>query len=1155
VRPASRRWGRVATLAALAWTLLAPVLARADELAFAVLRHAMPPALCADERAMVEVVLRNDGEVAWSTAAGDRVAYHWVDASGAEVVREGRRTALAEDVLPGRTTTLRVRVDAPAQAGRHTLVWAMVRDRVRWHAAPADGDATNRPVVDVVAGAPPLGFAIAIDAAVVTAGDAGRVPVRLTNTGCAAWSAGKGDALAYHWFDAEGREVVHEGRRTPLPDVGPGETIALEANVDGPPGPGAHVLVFEPVREPLAWFGEPTEGDARITVDVAAPSLGWSLVANQTPAHGFAGSSLRVRVAVRNDGTESWSDERGDRLSYHLHRMDGDGPAIEGVRTPWPHDIEPGEVVEVTATLELPPEPGRYAVVWEPVRERVRWFGPAGSRATASRDDAVIDVGPRQLAWSIASLEVPGRIWASRTTDLRAVVRNTGGDTWSPRTGDRLSFRWIADDGTPVGGDGMRTELPHDVAPGETVAIDVRVRATDEVGPARLQLGMVREHVAWFPEPDGGEASIRSVLVVRWGLLLTTAALVVLAIVGIAYGRDRPPPWLVVAWSPAACAAACLGFGELFVDLAHIEAWTGTRLGSMSAAAWIAAPLVLVPLRWQARLTVLVVVFACALSLVDLGYLAFFGSIVPTSAITAVHHLGDSHATVFSLWKDEYLLLAWPLATLVVMVGLRPHAIAIPWRARAAVFAGFVVAAGPALSAIAEVARSPIGERVFSERDNVGRLGLWNAHLFEAGRQIGRWIGVDALTDAQRREVDGFFAARVAERERPGQADHAIATEAPVDVIVIQVEAMQDWVLDAEAGGEPVMPFLAEAHGTAVRFTSIFDQTAQGRTSDAEYLALQSGHPLRTGALSFLRADNRFATIAHALGDRGWTTQSAHPYARGFWNRAAIHPRYGIATSHFREELGPGPIVGWGLGDVAFLERAAALVRAQASPSFSFFITLSLHHPYTEFPPQLAELDTSGIADPSLANYLQGMRHADRALAGFFAALHASGRSERSIVLVYGDHVTGLPWNDEALALAGVPRWDPTLPAREHRVGALLWLPDRSRTGIDDRIGGQIDLAPTLLDAAGVPAPASFVGRSLFRDGPRLVALPDGSAIGDDRFWLARGRDALSGGGCFDRDGRARDRKDCTDLAAAAADELWASRAVLDHDLYRALVQ
>lgn len=1150
--PSASAVGRllVLWLAALAWWPSAVRADDDDDLRFAVVTHALPARLCAAEKLTVDVALRNDGALPWSDAAGDRLAYHWLGADGSVVVREGRRSSIRGVVLPGRTTEVRARVDAPAEPGRYTLAWAMVRDKVRWYPEP---DANHRVAVEVVAGAVPLAFAASLDGVPeLAAGETASVAVRIENRGCAAWSSAYGDALAYHWFDRDGREVVHEGRRTPLPTVAPGATIELRADVEGPPEAGPHVLQLEPVREPLAWFGAPVSGASTIDVDVAPPSLAWSLRAGTTPSRGFAGATLQVPLRVRNEGTLTWSPSAGDRLSYRWSAPGSAGASLpEGVRTPLPGEVEPGEEVELQATLELPKQPGRYTVRWQPVRDGVRWFGPAIDDPDGTRDALVIDVGPPQLAWTLLEVDIPARLWASRTALVRVVVRNDGGEAWSLARGDRLSYRWSDADGHHRGGEGMRSELPHEVAPGESVEVSVRVRAPDEIGEAVLELGMVREHVAWFPAPSNPDAARRPVRMVRWGLLLTAAALAALGILGVAARTSTRPGFVAVvaeAWAPAHLAVVVLGLGELFADLAGIEAWTGAAGVSASAAGWVALPLVLVSRRWRRGVAAVGMLFAFALALVDLGYLDFFGSILPTSALTAVHHLGDAHATVFSLWHAEYLQLAWPLFGGMTLFGLAPPSTTTPRPgARWVVAAMLVACALPSIRGLLEFAASPIGTRVYSERDNVGRLGLWNAHLFEASRQLGRWLGVDALSDAQRREVDAFFAARSTTRPVPKPP------ASPPNVVVIQVEAMQSWVVDAHIDGEPVMPFLAAADGVAQHFTHVFDQTAQGRTSDAEYLVLQSNHPLRTGALAFLRADDTFDTIAHRLAATGYDTLSAHPYARGFWNRAVIHPRYGFAASMFSDEIGDGPMVGWGLSDVEFLGRMAGVLAARPEPFFGFFITLSLHHPYSEFPQRLAELELGALEGTSVGNYLHGMRHADRALAAFFAGLEQAGLAERTIVLVYGDHVAGLPWSDEVSTLAGIDRWDPTVPTRHHRVPAFLWRPGAPVVGRDDRIAGQIDLGPTVLDAAGVAIPPSFVGHSLLEPRPdATVVMPDGTALAEDRMWIARGRDAITGGGCFDRDGRARARADCDALAQRAADELWASRALLDHDLFRA---
>ncbi len=1145
------RWRWLALTWLLWWAGAVP--AKADDgFAFAVVRHDAPAVLCRDEQTRVEIELRNDGLVPWSDALGDRLAYHWLDDGGREVVREGRRTTIGGVVMPGATQVVHARLQAPTAPGRYTLVWAMVRDRVRWFPEPPPDASQARVGIEVRDGASPLAFAI--EGPGLIEGEAGarvEVELRLRNHGCATLSAARGDALAYHLFDRDGRVLVREGLRTPLPELQPGATTTLTAALELPPAAGEAVLQWEPVREHVAWFGAAASGDADAIVRTDAPALAWSIEPLPAMLSDFAGNATTVPVVVRNDGEQAWRSDAGDALSYRVLDDDGRVLPLEAPRTVLPHAVEPGESVALQLRVELPSVPGRYRLRPEPVREGVRWYGPPQDDPEFVASTIALEVGPPQFAWSVLALRTEARLWAGRSTTVHAVLRNDGADAWSPAAGDRVAYRFTDPDGLPIEGEAMRTELPGEVAPGESVALAVRVRPPLQPGPYVLELAMVREHVRWYPPPRL-DAGLR-VWVLRQGVIAAALALLVSLAAGLwlrAAPGSRLARALAPGWAPLHVALAAVAVGELFVDLAGVEHWQGTALAAASGCVWLALPIALVPTRWQRLAAVFTVVLLHALALVDLGYLDFFGSIVPTSAITALHHLGDAHATVFSLWHPDYWLLALPLLLLVPLLALAPPRRTVaPRRVRAAWLGALALAGVPAFAALLELARSPVATRVFSERDNVGRLGLWSAHAFEAARTAARWLGADALSREQERVLADFVAARRADRGAPGPAS---GRAHGADVVVIQVEAMQAWVVDAQLHGEPVMPFLhhADQHGRV--FTGVFDQTAQGRTSDAEYLVLQSGHALATGALAFSRAENHFDTIAHRLADAGYTTASVHPYARGFWNRAAIHPRYGFARSWFREELGDGPQVGWGLSDVALLQRVAELVDSQPRPSFTFVITLSLHHPYAEFPRALAELDTAALADPALANYLEGMRHADHAIAEFFARLRARGRDRDTVVLIYGDHVTGLPDSAALRELAGVERWDPTVPTRLHRVGVALFGPG-VEPGRDDRVAGQIDLGPTVLDLLGVEPAPSMIGRSLLRPQPpeRTVVLPDGSAVRHDALWVARGRDDIAGGGCFDARGHARGRERCAALAEAAAAELWAARALLDHDRHR----
>jgi hypothetical protein len=83
-----------------------------------------------------------------------------------------------------------------------------------------------------------------------------------------------------------------------------------------------------------------------------------------------------------------------------------------------------------------------------------------------------------------------------------AEVENTGAVTWRSGhlEGVQLSYHWLDELGNPIVWDGMRTPLPHPVAPGERVRAELAVRAPIPPGRYRLAFDLVDERRAWFGE-------------------------------------------------------------------------------------------------------------------------------------------------------------------------------------------------------------------------------------------------------------------------------------------------------------------------------------------------------------------------------------------------------------------------------------------------------------------------------------------------------------------------------------------------------------------------------------------------------------------------------------------------------------------------------
>lgn len=69
----------------------------------------------------------------------------------------------------------------------------------------------------------------------------------------------------------------------------------------------------------------------------------------------------------------------------------------------------------------------------------------------------------------------------------------------------KLAYHWRGEDGSVVVLDGLRTALPADVAPGQTVSVSQTVRAPDVPGRYQLELDLLFEFVSWFGDKNAGQ--------------------------------------------------------------------------------------------------------------------------------------------------------------------------------------------------------------------------------------------------------------------------------------------------------------------------------------------------------------------------------------------------------------------------------------------------------------------------------------------------------------------------------------------------------------------------------------------------------------------------------------------------------------------------
>jgi hypothetical protein len=113
-----------------------------------------------------------------------------------------------------------------------------------------------------------------------------------------------------------------------------------------------------------------------------------------------------------------------------------------------------------------------------------------------------------QERWYRAEIAAPPQFEMQRDRLLRipVSVTNSGRLPWDSAATPPIlmSYHWLPLDGDAyVAFEGERTSFPSVVAPGETAAIDVAVRAPDRPGDYRLEWDLVQEGRLWFSTEPG----------------------------------------------------------------------------------------------------------------------------------------------------------------------------------------------------------------------------------------------------------------------------------------------------------------------------------------------------------------------------------------------------------------------------------------------------------------------------------------------------------------------------------------------------------------------------------------------------------------------------------------------------------------------------
>ncbi len=367
---------------------------------------------------------------------------------------------------------------------------------------------------------------------------------------------------------------------------------------------------------------------------------------------------------------------------------------------------------------------------------------------------------------------------------------------------------------------------------------------------------------------------------------------------------------------------------------------------------------------------------------------------------------------------------------------------------------------------LAESDRPDLLTRGFDRTYIVKYLGMYNYALYDTVESLKASSQRVMADSDDNTEVLNYTKSNYAS---PNEAYFGAAEG--MNVIYLHLESFQTFLIDYELDGEEVTPFLNSIvdDQNTMYFDNFFHQTAQGKTSDAEFMLENSLFGLPKGSAFITKGQNTYQAAPAILKEEGYTSAVFHGNNGTFWNRSEIYKSFGY--DHFFDiesypDTTQADMAEYGLMDKPFFEQSAPLLESLPEPFYTKFITVAHHFPY-KMDQQMATIEKGTTGDASVDNYFQTARYADEAIKQFFEQLEASGLADNTMIIMYGDHYGISDNHNEAMAEVLSKDITPVENAKLQRVPLFIHVPGMDG-GLNDTYGGQIDLLPTVLHLLGV---------------------------------------------------------------------------------------
>ncbi|MFF2017978.1 LTA synthase family protein [Paenibacillus sp. NPDC058177] len=325
------------------------------------------------------------------------------------------------------------------------------------------------------------------------------------------------------------------------------------------------------------------------------------------------------------------------------------------------------------------------------------------------------------------------------------------------------------------------------------------------------------------------------------------------------------------------------------------------------------------------------------------------------------------------------------------------------------------------------------------------------------------------------------------------------------NLIIIQMESFQNFLLGLKLDGKEVTPNLNRLMESSLYFPNFYQMVGQGNTSDAEFVVNTSFYIPPRGAATMSYVDKTLPSLPRLLQSNGYQTATFHTNDVEFWNRGELYSSLGWEHYYDHQFFGDEDVFFFGASDEVLYRKTAGKLKEMneaGQPFYSQIISMSAHHPFT-IPAEKYRMKLPERYEGTfVGDYIRSQNYADEAFGQFVADLKANGVWDNSLIMIYGDHM-GLPIysldHDDKALMQEIYGHDYSY-ANMMNIPLIIHGGGITKPQVLDQVGGEIDIMPTAAGLLGVSMENNLhFGQDLLSESvnllPQRYYLPSGSFI------------------------------------------------------------